>query len=54
MNLIEILRARVQALPVGNHTAGLRAVHQHVEVAVKEAYRVLAGKDPHKTRPAHV
>jgi len=81
MNLIEILRTRVQVLPGGDHTAGLRAVLQHVEVAaahlnrgqetqdetaftdaiyrtnqafegsLKEAYRVLAGKDPNKTRP---
>lgn len=81
MNLIEILRTRVQVLPVGDHTAGLHAVLQHVEVAaahlkrgqetqdetaftdaiyrtnqafegsLKEAYRVLAGEAPNKTRP---
>ena len=81
MNLIEILRARIQMLPIGDYTAGLRAVQQHVEVAathlrrgqeeqeetaftdaiyrtnqafegsLKEAYRILAGKDPNKVRP---
>lgn len=81
MNLIEILRARVDSMSVGEYTAGLRAVLQHVQAAanhlqrgnstaddtaftdaiyrtnqafegsLKEAYRVLAGKDPAKVRP---
>jgi hypothetical protein len=81
MNLIEILRDRLEMLPPGEYTIGLRAVLQHVQVAtnhlargettgdetaftdavyrtnqafegsLKEAYRVLAGKDPAKVRP---
>jgi hypothetical protein len=33
MDLLEILRARVQALPGGSHSEGLRAVVRHIEVA---------------------
>jgi len=81
MDLVETLRAKVDALQDGLHTPGLRAVILHVETAfrhfsrgqadqdetaftdavyrtnqafegsVKEAYRVLAGKDPSKKRP---
>ena len=81
MDLIAILRSRINALPEGNYTPGLKAVFQHVEVAarhlargqstaddtaftdaiyrtnqafegsLKEAFRVLAGKDPGKERP---
>ncbi len=81
MNLIQILRSRIERLVEGAHTAGLRAVLQHVEVAsnhltrgtesgddtaftdviyrtnqafegsLKEAYRVLAKKDPDQVRP---
>jgi len=81
MDLLETLRAKVDALQDGPYVAGLRAVILHVETAfrhlsrgqtdedetaftdavyrtnqafegsVKEAYRVLAGKDPSKERP---
>jgi hypothetical protein len=81
MDLIQILRTRIDSLGEGPHTDGLRAVLQHVQVAsnhlkrggeapddtaftdtiyrtnqafegsLKEAYRVLAGKDPMKARP---
>lgn len=81
MDLIKILRARIDALGEGPYTEGLRSVLQHVEVAsshlrrggeapddtaftdaiyrtnqayegsLKEAYRVLAGKDPMRARP---
>ncbi len=81
MNLLEQLTARIEALPQGTHSLGLRAVLQHVQVAIshlargqksgdetaftdaiyrcnqafegslKEAYRVLADKDPAKLRP---
>ncbi|UQA59960.1 type I restriction enzyme HsdR N-terminal domain-containing protein [Polyangium aurulentum] len=81
MDLVRILRQRLEALPPGDHLIGLRAVLQHVEVAtkhffrgnesgddtaytdaiyrtnqafegsLKEAYRVLAVKDPEKVRP---
>jgi len=84
MDLIEILRRRIDALDVGAHTPGLRAVLQHVEVAekhlvrgtedpddsaftdaiyrtnqafegsLKEAFRVLARKDPDKVRPFEI
>lgn len=84
MDLIEILRERIESMVVGEYTAGLRAVLQHVQVAsnhlqrgkstaddtaftdaiyrtnqafegsLKEAYRVLAGKDPAKVRPFDV
>jgi hypothetical protein len=82
MDLVEILRERIDSAIVGEYTPGLRAVLQHVRVAVnhlqrgkstaddaaftdaiyrtnqafegslKEAYRVLAGKDPAKVRPS--
>lgn len=81
MDLIEILRHRIDALPPGDYVLGLRAVLQHVVVAanhldrgqksgddtaftdaiyrtnqafegsLKEAYRVLAEKDPASIRP---
>jgi hypothetical protein len=81
MDLIQILRKRIEGLDEGPYTGGLRAVLQHVQAAanhlkrgaetpdetaftdaiyrtnqafegsLKEAYRVLAGKDPDKTRP---
>lgn len=81
MDILEILHARIDALPDGDHIAGLKAVLQHVSVAsrhhergaaqgddtaftdaiyrcnqafegsLKEAYRVLAAKDPMKVRP---
>lgn len=81
MDLIAILQQRVETLDAGPHTAGLRAVLQHVQVAsnhlkrgsetndetaftdaiyrtnqafegsLKEAYRVLASKDPDRARP---
>jgi len=75
VNLLQILRMSVEAIPDGAHSKGLRAVLSHIEVAyrhlargqeddltaftdavyrcnqafegsIKEAYRVLAGKDP--------
>ena len=81
MNLLGILRARIDTLPDGNYILGLKAVLQHIEVAakhlergqsaidetaftdaiyrtnqafegsLKEAYRVLAHKDPNGVRP---
>lgn len=39
MNLLEILRRRVDSLTVGDHTPGLRAVVQHVHVAVAHLER---------------
>ena len=81
MDLIQVLRTRIDALPPGEHLIGLRSVLQHVQVgashlsrgvsqrdetaftdaiyrtnqafegSLKEAYRVLAGKDPLKVRP---
>jgi hypothetical protein len=81
MDLIDILRHRIEALAPGEHIAGLRAVLQHVIVAtnhlnrgqtsgddtaftdaiyrsnqafegsLKEAYRVLAEKEPASVRP---
>jgi len=83
-DLIEILKIRVQAVPAGGHSDGLRSVLRHIEAAaarlergwttpdetefndtiyrtnqafegsLKEAYRVLAGKDPSKTTPHDV
>jgi hypothetical protein len=46
MNLLEILRARIEALPVGDHLPGLRAVIQHVEVAVGHFMRGRTAGDP--------
>jgi len=81
LDLPLILHKRIEALPPGAYSAGLRAVLQHIQVAVghhlrgttqpdetaftdaiyrtnqafegslKEAYRVLTGKDPLKIRP---
>jgi hypothetical protein len=81
MNLLSFLRERIEALPDGDYTHGLKSVLQHVEVAtrhlergqsalddtaftdaiyrtnqafegsLKEAFRVLAGKDPNRVRP---
>jgi hypothetical protein len=81
MNLVTILRQRIEGLPTGDYSLGLKAVLQHVEVGIKhhergqlsldetaftdaiyrtnqafegslkEAYRVLAGKDPNKVSP---
>lgn len=80
MDLLGVLRNRIELLPPGDYSAGLRAVLQHVQVAVnhlargqstgddtsftdaiyrtnqafegslKEAYRVLAAKEPDKLR----
>lgn len=84
MDVVKILRERIDGLEPGDYTAGLRAIQQHVEVAanhltrgarkgdetaftdavyrcnqafegsLKEAYRVLAGKDPSKKKPADI
>ena len=84
MNILEVLRNRVAALPTGPHIDGLRAVLRHIEVAtnhlsrgqqsgdetsftdaiyrtnqgfegsLKEAYRVLAGKDPTQVKPYEI
>jgi hypothetical protein len=81
MNLLEILRLRVQDLPEGDYMQGLKSVLQHIEVAsrhlergqvdgedtaftdaiyrtnqafegsLKEAFRVLAERDPAGERP---
>src|ERR1044071_6288717 len=78
MKLLDILHQRIDSLVAGHHTAGIRSVIQHVQVAIahlergkregddtaftdaiyrtnqafegslKEAYRVLASKDPGK------
>src|SRR6266481_3228644 len=46
MNLLAILRARLGALPSGDHSAGLQAVLQHVEVAVAHLERGQDARDP--------
>lgn len=84
MDLVEILRQRIDALPAGEYSLGLNAVLQHIRVAVghhlrgqsgyeesaytdaiyrtnqafegslKEAFRVLAGRDPDRVTPAKI
>lgn len=84
MNLLTELRERMDAIPQGVYSQGLKAVLQHIEVAtkhlergratldetaftdtiyrtnqafegsLKEAYRVLAGKDPVGVRPFEI
>ncbi len=39
MNLIEVLRHRVESLPPGEYLIGLRAVLQHIVVAAKHLAR---------------
>jgi hypothetical protein len=60
MDLIAILREKIDALEKGEYSAGLHAVLLHVETAyrhlargrsIKEAYRVLAAKDPERITP---
>ena len=81
MDLLALIRTKVEALPEGPHRPGLNSVYGHIEIAytrllqgekdsddsffadviyrtnqafeggIKEAYRVLAGKDPHRMRP---
>ena len=81
MDLLDILRSKIDSLEEGNHIPGLKAVLFHIETAsrnllrgqkqneetaftesvyrtnhafegsLKEAYRVLAGKDPKRERP---
>jgi hypothetical protein len=81
MDLLDLIRTQIGALPAGAHIVGLRSVLRHIETAykhfargqaesdesaftdaiyrtnqafegsVKEAYRVLADKDPSKQRP---
>ncbi len=80
MDLLDLIRNQIKALPAGAHLPGLQSVLQHIEVAykhfargqsgddsaftdtiyrtnmafegsIKEAYRVLAAKDPTKLRP---
>lgn len=81
MDLITILKSRIEGLPKGDYTQGLDAVVQHIEVAarhltrgqsfaddtaftdtiyrtnqafegsLKEAFRVLAARDPANERP---
>lgn len=81
MDILEVIRTDVRALPTGDHKPGLEAVLQHIETAykhlargqsqadetaftdaiyrtnqafegsAKEAYRVLAEKNPDKIRP---
>lgn len=84
MNLLEILRSRVNGLQEGDYLLGLKAVLQHIEVAgrhhargqvdadetaftdaiyrtnqafegsLKEAFRVLAAKDPSGETPFNI
>ena len=84
MDLLELIRTEVSALPTGPHLQGLQSVLQHIETAykhlargqsdpdetafndtiyrtnqafegsTKEAYRVLAGKDPKKLSPFEI
>lgn len=84
MDLLQAIRSDIEAVPDGEHTAGLKAVLHHIEVAyrhlargqaegedsafndaiyrtnqafegsVKEAYRVLAEKDPSGKTPAAI
>lgn len=81
MDLLDILRSKIDSLEDGDHIPGLKAVLLHIETAsrhllrgqkqnddtaftdsiyrtnqafegsLKEAYRVLAGKDPERERP---
>ena len=80
MDLLDLIRTQINALPNGPHLQGLRSVLHHIETgykhfargqsddesaftdtiyrtnqafegSVKEAYRVLAGKDPAALRP---
>lgn len=39
MNLLEILRSRVDDLPEGDYMQGLKAVLQHIEVASRHLER---------------
>ncbi|HYH87165.1 MAG TPA: hypothetical protein VEX60_17060 [Pyrinomonadaceae bacterium] len=45
MNLLEILRSRVDGLPEGDYTQGLKAVLQHIEVASRHLERGQADAD---------
>jgi len=84
MDLVELIRKEIDALPTGDHLIGLQSVLQHIEVAfrhlgrghdskdetaftdaiyrtnqafeggIKEAYRVLAEKDPYKETPYNI
>jgi hypothetical protein len=84
VDLVALLRAKIDTLPQGDYTAGLRAVLIHIERAykhltsgqtqddpqaftdaiyrtnqafegsIKEAYRVLAGKNPEKKKPFEI
>ena len=84
MDLLQTIRTDIEAVPDGDHTAGLKSVLHHIEIAyrhlargqtegedsafndaiyrtnqafegsVKEAYRVLAEKDPSGKTPASI
>jgi hypothetical protein len=83
MDVQQILVGKINRLPLGDHTDGLKAVRLHIEAAVrhllrgqtddetaftdaiyrcnqayegsvKEAYRVLAAKNPEKETPANI
>ncbi len=84
MDLLDLIRNQINALPDGEHLRGLKSVLHHIETAykhfaraqtegddslftdtiyrtnqafegsVKEAYRVLANKDPSKTPPYEI
>ncbi|MGW8704147.1 hypothetical protein ACWGLL_14365 [Brevundimonas sp. NPDC055814] len=84
VDLLQTIRADIEAVPDGEHTAGLKAVLHHIEIAyrhlargqaegedsafndaiyrtnqafegsIKEAYRVLAEKDPSGKTPASI
>lgn len=80
MDLLDLIRNQIRAMPNGNHLPGMQAVLHHIEVAyghfargqsgnddsftdtiyrtnmafegaIKEAYRVLTGKNPLDLRP---
>ena len=84
MDLLDLIRTQINALPPGDHRPGMQSVLHHIETAykrfargqsegdeffftdtiyrtnqafegsVKEAYRVLAGKDPSRKQPYEI
>jgi hypothetical protein len=84
MNLLELLKVRIDTLPDGDYTLGLKCIFQHIEAAenhllrgqdnadetaftdsiyrtnqafegsLKEAFRVLAQKDPSRETPNQI
>lgn len=45
MNLLDLLKARIDTLPDGNDTIGLRSIFQHIEVAENHLLRGQANAD---------